>query len=237
MPDAQGVARLVQQSRRPSRLSRHEGHSAHPRPSLGLSVEGYKQVTSIVWRRRGGWRASARHCRWPRQGLGRTVVVGLDGALIRNERGQVLAFERADHPGSWQFPQGGVTIGEGLERACFRELLEETGLQASELTIYGRLPFLLFYELPAEARSVKTGRGQIHYWYVFELASADCLPDLSKSSEFRNFEWIEPAVLLERVRRTASFRELAYRQLFLFLSESEWKRKLLKRSARRGDGG
>jgi hypothetical protein len=34
------------------------------------------------------------------------------GAVIANAAGFVLAFERADIPGAWQLPQGGLEAGE-----------------------------------------------------------------------------------------------------------------------------
>ena len=32
--------------------------------------------------------------------------------IVRREDGDLLAFERADVPGAWQLPQGGLDIGE-----------------------------------------------------------------------------------------------------------------------------
>jgi dATP pyrophosphohydrolase len=44
---------------------------------------------------------------------------------------QVLLLERADKPGFWQSVTGSQEPGETLEATAIRELLEETGLDAS----------------------------------------------------------------------------------------------------------
>ncbi len=48
-------------------------------------------------------------------------------AVIIDESGKVLLFERSDRLDSWQFPQGGIKSGETPEQALFRELEEEVG--------------------------------------------------------------------------------------------------------------
>jgi dihydroneopterin triphosphate diphosphatase len=44
---------------------------------------------------------------------------------------QVLLLERADRPGFWQSVTGSQLEGETLEQTALRELLEETGIDAS----------------------------------------------------------------------------------------------------------
>lgn len=55
-------------------------------------------------------------------------VVGV-GAVVVVE-GKVVLVKRAHEPlrGAWNLPGGGVELGETLEQACAREVLEETGL-------------------------------------------------------------------------------------------------------------
>ena len=47
--------------------------------------------------------------------------------------GRVVLVKRAHEPlmGEWNLPGGGVELGETLEQACAREVLEETGLVVS----------------------------------------------------------------------------------------------------------
>jgi mutator protein MutT len=56
-------------------------------------------------------------------------VVGV-GAVVFDARGRVLLIKRAHEPlkGQWSVPGGKVDLGETLETAVAREVLEETGI-------------------------------------------------------------------------------------------------------------
>jgi 8-oxo-dGTP diphosphatase len=56
-------------------------------------------------------------------------IVGV-GAVVLDGEGHVLLARRAHEPlkGEWSLPGGGVELGETLEAAVAREVLEETGL-------------------------------------------------------------------------------------------------------------
>ena len=56
-------------------------------------------------------------------------VVGAAGIVIHEEK--LLVVERGRPPGKgiWSLPGGVVELGESLERACAREVKEETGLE------------------------------------------------------------------------------------------------------------
>lgn len=57
------------------------------------------------------------------------------GAVIIGSDGRVLAFERADTPGAWQLPQGGLEDGEDPLTAVLREIEEEVGLRRERLEL------------------------------------------------------------------------------------------------------
>jgi putative (di)nucleoside polyphosphate hydrolase len=131
------------------------------------------------------------------------------GAVIANERGEVLACERRDIAGAWQFPQGGLKHGEAALDGVRREIREETGLDAGALRLVAECPDLLVYELPRVAWSKKTGRGQVQRWFMFTCdGRTSVVPPAD--SEFVACVW-RPFADVER--HVADFRRPVYRQL------------------------
>lgn len=59
-------------------------------------------------------------------------------AILRDEAGRLLLIRRADN-GQWALPAGALEIGESIVETAVREVFEETGLTATELT-----PFALY---------------------------------------------------------------------------------------------
>lgn len=137
------------------------------------------------------------------------------GVLCLSEEGLVLAFERKDHPGSWQMPQGGLHVGETPLEAARRELAEESGMapeRVAELPLLREHPEWLVYTLPE--RSGFYGLGQVQRWLAFrypgarERVSEEL--DLARSPEFRSWAWMR---LAEVTERTAPFRRPVYERL------------------------
>ena len=133
------------------------------------------------------------------------------GAAIVNDTGQVLACERTDVPGAWQLPQGGLKERESVVEAVFREVREETGIRKRDLEQLDSYPQPLAYELPPEAWSAKTGRGQVNYWFLLRVRDAGIAIDLDTGGEFRAWRWMSFEELL---RVSADFRRPVYQQIF-----------------------
>ncbi len=57
------------------------------------------------------------------------------GVILENEKGELLLQKRADNH-CWTFSGGAVELGEKVEEAAARELLEETGLVAEQLELF-----------------------------------------------------------------------------------------------------
>jgi putative (di)nucleoside polyphosphate hydrolase len=133
------------------------------------------------------------------------------GAAIVNDAGQVLACERTDVPGAWQLPQGGLREHESVVEAVFREVREETGIRERDLEPLDSYPQPLAYELPPEAWSAKTGRGQVGYWFLLRVRDPRIAIELGTGGEFRAWRWMSFEELL---RVSADFRRPVYQQIF-----------------------
>ncbi len=68
----------------------------------------------------------------------KTPLLTVD-AVVFDGDGRLLLIRRKHQPfaGGYALPGGFVDIGESVEAACRRELLEETGLIAGKLTLIG----------------------------------------------------------------------------------------------------
>jgi len=119
-------------------------------------------------------------------------IVGVGAVIV--EDGKVVLIRRRYEPlaGEWSLPGGMVELGETLETAIAREMLEETGLVIEVgpvIEVFDRIMF-------DESRRVR---------YHFVLVDYLCWPvsgDLLASSDVDAAEWVDPADL-ERYSLTA----------------------------------
>ncbi|MET0688181.1 MAG: NUDIX hydrolase [Methyloceanibacter sp.] len=70
--------------------------------------------------------------------LPKTPALTVD-CVVFDARGRVLLIRRKNEPfkGAYALPGGFAEIGETVEAACRRELLEETGIEAGDLRLVG----------------------------------------------------------------------------------------------------
>lgn len=131
------------------------------------------------------WSVSSRHFR-----------AGVVTVVERSDR-MVCVFERADAPGSWQFPQGGIDEGEDADDAAWRELAEETGLQRPDVEFVGAGSGWIAYEWPPELRR-RRAIGQVQRWYLFHTVD-DAPEPRPDGDEFVAHRWVTREWILEHV--------------------------------------
>ena len=112
-------------------------------------------------------------------------------AILQDRTGRILICERADAPGCWQFPQGGIEAGETRFAALEREVLEEISLPRIAYSIHSvRGPFR--YRFPA-GLTKKGFHGQAHHYFLLHLRGSKTLLNVTGSNaEFRAMRWIRP---------------------------------------------
>jgi putative (di)nucleoside polyphosphate hydrolase len=137
------------------------------------------------------------------------VVIAIRHPNLRD----ILAFERADEPGSWQLPQGGLHLGEEPIVAAWRELMEETGLGEADVVARVEYPEWVAYEWPEEVR-LESGRGgkrrgQVQKWFLFDALDPNMAPS-PDGSEFVAWKWVDPEWLIANV---TEFRRAAYERV------------------------
>lgn len=111
------------------------------------------------------------------------------GAVLYNNKNEILCFARTDQPTIWQFPQGGVDKNEDYEQTLWRELFEETAITKSMISDVTEYPEWTMYEYPPIQREeTKHVVGQAHRWYFLKIKS-DCQPNLDEAIDKEFCTW------------------------------------------------
>lgn len=112
--------------------------------------------------------------------------------LQRPKSGKILIAERLKHPGSWQFPQGGVDPGEDLIGALYREVEEETGIAPDQYTL--KACFTDYrYKFPNGhlKKGQYCGQVQTYFLCTHHGKKRDVRLD-AHVQEFSDYRWIHP---------------------------------------------
>lgn len=129
-------------------------------------------------------------------------------AAVRRGDGRLLAFERSDLSGEWQLPQGGIESGETPEQAAWRELFEETGLDATQVALVDEYDGWTAYLWPEPMRR-GARLGQAHRWFFFEPI-VDPIRPVPDGKEFASWKWMTASKLIDLA---VEFRKQPYRQV------------------------
>ena len=115
------------------------------------------------------------------------------GLIVVNDIGKLLLCKRKDSE-NWQFPQGGIDLGEKPEAAALRELYEEVGIDRSDVREIASSEGWYKYDLP-EASIQKyffknKFKGQKQKWFMFKLLN-DVSIDFTNDAnpEFDDYKW------------------------------------------------
>jgi len=138
------------------------------------------------------------------------------GIILANKQNQFFWGRRIGQD-AWQFPQGGVNVGETAEQAMFRELEEEVGLTAKDVKVLGCTNDWLKYLLPKRLIRVDSTPlciGQKQKWYLLSLESDDSQIKLDEcvKPEFDGWRWVSYWFPLHQV---VAFKREVYRQALL----------------------
>lgn len=136
------------------------------------------------------------------------------GIVLCNAAGQVL-FAKRYKKHFWQFPQGGINLGETPEEAMYRELFEEIGLNYSDVCILSVTKYWLYYKLPKQLIRWKIQPvcfGQKQKWFLLQLLSKDTCINIrvEKNCTFDTWRWVS---LWYPIRRVVFFKKNVYRKV------------------------
>jgi putative (di)nucleoside polyphosphate hydrolase len=127
------------------------------------------------------------------------------GIAIFNPQGQIWLGKRfgEDGPHCWQCPQGGMDAGERPKQAAKRELFEETGLRAKQMTYLGRIKPWLYYDFPPKlVKKNKRGHlGQRQKWFAWRYEGDGSHIDLKAHGpqEFSEWRWAELSTITDTI--------------------------------------
>jgi 8-oxo-dGTP diphosphatase len=111
---------------------------------------------------------------------------------IIGDRDRILLLQRSEsdshNAGLWEFPGGKVDVGEGVEEALIREVLEETGL------VIGNVSSVAHVENELITSGKYKGRLYVALFYAARMLDGD----LTLSSEHIDARWEKPQLALTR---------------------------------------
>ena len=118
------------------------------------------------------------------------------GIMLLNATGEVFVAKRIDTLAeAWQMPQGGIDDGEEPRTAALRELEEETGVPAANVTMLAESAEWYTYDLPDDLVPViwkGKFRGQKQKWFALRLDGPNSLINITVHAhpEFSEWKWI-----------------------------------------------
>lgn len=143
------------------------------------------------------------------------------GVVLVNSEGQVFTGQRLDSEvAAWQMPQGGIDPGETPQEAALRELWEETGVEASKVTVEAETEEWIPYDLPEHLLGKVWGgkfRGQEQKWVLMRFHGSDSDVNIAtEHPEFSEWRWMAPEHLVENI---VPFKRAVYARVLELLGD------------------
>ena len=115
-------------------------------------------------------------------------MVGV-GAVVLDRSGRVLLAKRAHEPlkGEWSLPGGAVEVGEALEAAVVREVLDETGVRVqvdSVVEVFDRIDH------------APDGRVEYHF-VIIDFLCYERGGTITCGSDAEDARWVSPGELTD----------------------------------------
>ena len=136
------------------------------------------------------------------------------GIIIINNQGQLFWARRATIDGAWQFPQGGINMGEGAKQAMYRELYEEVGLQPMDVELIAESRRWLYYRLPERFirhHVLPLCIGQKQRWFLLKLTASEEKINflMTDKPEFDDWQWVSYCYPITHI---IAFKRRVYRE-------------------------
>lgn len=115
------------------------------------------------------------------------------------EKCEFFVAHRSDMKNAWQFPQGGIDVGETPREALRRELLEEIG--CDNLEVLGEFPEWISYDFPRMSKGKRYPfDGQTQKYFLVRLKEGATINLESYDiPEFREYQFVSYEYLFQKV--------------------------------------
>lgn len=139
--------------------------------------------------------------------------------ILLNKQNRVFWGQRKNRA-SWQFPQGGVSVGETPLQAMYRELHEEIGLRPQDVEVIASTRDWVKYNIPDNLVRKKEPVciGQKQKWFLLRLKTSENNIDLEVNDfpEFDNWRWVSYWYPINHV---VYFKQEVYRKALTYFKE------------------
>jgi putative (di)nucleoside polyphosphate hydrolase len=135
------------------------------------------------------------------------------GIILSNDQRRLFWGRRVGQ-NAWQFPQGGIKSHESPLDAMYRELEEEVGLKAEQVSVLGCTRGWLRYRLPKRFIRRHCGPiciGQKQVWFMLRVncQEGDFCLDRCEKPEFDAWRWVR---YWHPLREVVYFKRQVYEQ-------------------------